>query len=190
MNRQYRGFTPDDFTGRDEYNPEYVDKQETGVSEVIREVIDYLLVVDCKDGIEPGISRDSKDEFTIARTFSSLDTEANGDIVWPLIETKMELTYIRSGGKLRCEQYEVKITKIIHQANVDDNSLINEYSIERFGKSDKVVTSMSYPDIVYDTYNTRAMSPYDEDNLKDELLAMRDQVISQERDDMLINQIA
>lgn len=125
MNRQYRGFTPDDFTERDEYNPEYVDNQETGGYEVIRDVVDYLLVVDCKDGIEPGISRDSKDEFTIDRTYSRLDTGANGDIVWPLIETKMELTYIRSGGKLRCEQYEVKIRKIVHQANVDDSSQIN-----------------------------------------------------------------
>lgn len=49
---------------------------------------------------------------------------------------------------------------------------------------------MIYPDIVYDTCHTRAMSPYDEANLMDELLAMRDLVTSQEHDDMLINKIA
>jgi hypothetical protein len=195
MERQYRGFTPDDFYSkeRSDYDPELVQERETGGYETIVDMTLDLFEENAvfESGSNGGAMYTSeKDGSHSTREFVRVDSESFGD-TGTFINTQTELVicYESSNARPIREGLTIEVRKSLYEnPNTQANSA-TVYCIERVSGSTQVDASTTYRDVVYDEYYTRRMTPYDEDQLAKELIAMHEFITVQQDENLLIEKV-
>lgn len=170
------GFSSGDYFDRDEYDAERVTNLETGLYQHITEYADALLVAsNCPSLISsesPNVVYDSEQR-TISRTLSRYDYNSSpfGADGLPM-ETSIGIRYHDSLEPSQPTTYFVEIKKAQGEEYNEGYALTALYELSRYGDSDFIDAEIIYPDVVYDTYSKRSMTPYDERVLHDELAIM------------------
>lgn len=182
------GFSGDDYFGRPEYDPERVARLETGLYNHITEYADSLLVANnCSELIasdSPSVVYDSQRR-TISRILARYDYNSSpfGGDGLP-VETRINLHYQDCIEASQPTTYRIEVQKT-QETRLDSACGFSVlYQFSRYGNSGFVDAEVIYPDVVNDSYAKRAMTPYDEKNLHDELALMATYVqLAEERDD-------
>jgi hypothetical protein len=190
------GFTSDDFysTERPDYNPKLVQERETGGYEVILDMT--LDLFEEKAVFESGSNTaatytSEKNGSRSTREFVRVDSEGFGD-TGHFINTQTELAicYRSSNTKPGREEITIEVRKSLYENPNTEGNSANVYCIGRTSGSTEIEATTIYRDVVYDDYFTRKMTPYDEEQLVNELLAMHNFISIQDNENRLLEKFA
>lgn len=170
-----KGFSSGEYFERPEYQPERVTGLETGLHDHITEYADSLLVANCRSLIasnSPSVVYDSQQR-TISRILARYDYNSSPFQADGLpIETRINLHYQDSLEPAQPTTYKIEIIKTQGDGQVNDFAFSTMYQLSRYGHSNFIDAEVIYPDVAYNNYSKRAMTPFDEKELHNELALM------------------
>lgn len=172
----FKGFSSGEYFERQEYDPERVARCETGLYRHITKYADTLLVAsyhsDTVVSDSPSVVYDSQKRIISRNLIRYNDSSSIGIDGDPLIETHVKLSYHDSLKATIPAIYRIEVIKT-QPVNLDEDvSFSYLYQLSSFDDHGFVDAEVTYPDVLHDNYNQRAMTPFDEKNLYDELAIM------------------
>lgn len=143
---------------------------------ILADTLDELMIapVNTSSDIESTACSDEQGTY-VSRSFRYIEGDSTYGWAWPLVEKAIDISYQRSPNGLTSETYLVRIDTTIHQQNLDQSSIPNFYELTFFGSDrSSVIATIETPNLTEANeadFVTRTTTPYDHNQLSDELLA-------------------
>ena len=182
-----------DFGGREEYNQTPSERlQECGI---ITDAIDALLHMSPpSSGTTEHDAASDRSGIRIKRAFRYMEADRVAGWAWPLSERLFSIEYANTTSEpYSHETYTISVNTFVHQKHISNAGTQNKYVIEYFGANRESATGIiEQPNLVEPEEAqmvTRPMTPYDQIQLFEEIVALKNAIDAGEHERSIIAQL-